>query len=69
MTMKKKIRLYVDTGFAGCRHEDFQDLPDDWEEMSEEEHQKYLDEEAAVFLQNCISFGAYVVDDTKQDMD
>ena len=58
-----KIRLCVETGFAGCEHVDFQDLPDDWEEMTEAEQNKYLDEAASDFMANHISYGAFVVDD------
>jgi hypothetical protein len=58
-----KIKIYVDTGFAGCRHVDFQDLPDDWEELSAEEREEYLDEAATDFRNNVINYGASVVDD------
>ena len=67
--MAQRIRLVIDTGFAGCQHEDFLDLPDDWETMSEEERQKYLDEEASDFLSNNINYSAYVVDDEETSKD
>ena len=58
-----KIRMIVETGFAGCSHVDFQELPDDWDQMTEKEQEKYLEEAAQDHMANHISFSAYVVDD------
>jgi hypothetical protein len=58
---KRRIRLWIDTGFAGEGHEDFIDLPEDWEEMSVNERRKFLDDEAQIFLSNRIDWGADVV--------
>lgn len=61
--MAKKIHLWVDTGFAGCKHEDVVDAPDDWDEMTEEAREEHLAEEARDFMANYIDYGARVEDE------
>lgn len=56
----RRIRVWVETGFAGCNHEDYYPLPDNWDQMSEQEQQEHLDELAYEFRGNCIEYGAYV---------
>ncbi|WP_447404525.1 DUF7167 family protein [Pseudomonas aeruginosa] len=56
-----KIKMYVDTGFAGCKHEDSIEIDKGyWESLSEEGKDEYLEELAQDFLGNHIDFGAYV---------
>ena len=56
-----KIKLYIDTGFAGCKHEDVAEVDRaEWEAMSDEDREKHLQEEARDFLANHIDYGAYV---------
>jgi len=59
----RRIKLWISTGFAGAKHVSYENLPDDWDDMTEKEQQEYLDEESIAYMQNCIEFGAYVVDD------
>jgi hypothetical protein len=58
-----KIKLYIEGKSEDCDHEAFEDLPDNWDAMSNEEKDNYLDEAAQGFLVNHVSYGAYVVDD------
>lgn len=61
MSSKVKINLYIGTGFAGCKYEDHEYVDrDEWEAMSEEEQQDYLDQAAQDFLANHIEWSAYV---------
>lgn len=46
----KKIKLFVDTGWAGCDHEEIVEVNDN---ITEEE----LDEMAEDFRSECISYG------------
>ena len=58
-----KIRKFVDSGFVGCKREDFEEYDDEeWAEMSEEERNEYLDEAANEFLHNNVDYDAYVVE-------
>lgn len=58
-----KIKLYVNTGCAGCKHIDYHDIPDDeWDEMTEKEREELLDELAQDYLVNHIDYGAFVVE-------
>lgn len=45
------------------RQKDYEELPDDWDNMSEEAKESYLNETAWNFLQNYADFGAVVEDD------
>lgn len=59
-----KIKLFVNTGFANCKHEDILEIDDqEWNEMTEEEREKYMDEAAGDFMNNYIEYGAYPVED------
>jgi hypothetical protein len=57
----RRIKLYIDTGFANASHVDYIDLPDGWDRMSDEDQEEYLEQEAQDFLGNHIGFGADVV--------
>lgn len=64
MSEKIKVKMYVHTGFANCKHEDeFEIDRDEWEEMDEKEREKYLDDVAQDYLGNCIDYGAYAEED------
>lgn len=61
---ERRIRVTCEVNFAGCDIEDaYHDLPDDWDEMSEREQEKYLTELAVEELSNHASSGACVVDE------
>lgn len=58
-----RIKMFIDTGFAGARHEDYTDFDDDiWAGMTEEAREKELDDIAQEYLVNHIECGAFVVD-------
>jgi hypothetical protein len=56
------IKLYVRTNLAGSEIEDLQDVPEDWDSMSLEEQDFYLNELADMHMQNNAEFGAYVIE-------
>lgn len=59
-----KIRRYVSMGLVGCRREDTIEIDDEeWSEMTQEERDTLLDEEAQGYANNHMDFGAYVVED------
>lgn len=61
MNDEVKIKLYIDTGFAGVVHEDELCVSrEEWDSMDEAEREEYLETAAQEFLQNKIDFGAYV---------
>lgn len=45
-----KLKMWIDTGFVGCKYEDELEVPDD---ITEDE----CEEEAKVFLHNNILYG------------
>lgn len=55
-----KIKLFASTSVAGSKVEDEIDTPDNWEEMTEEEREAYLDEAVQAFMSNVVDCGAYV---------
>ena len=57
-----RIKVWVETGYAGADHEDFEELPDGWEDMDEKEREAYLNEIATNYRDNVISCGARVVE-------
>lgn len=59
-----KIKLYVCTGFADCKHVDYHDIPDDeWDGMTQKEQEDLLDELAQDHMVNHIDYGAFVVEE------
>lgn len=59
-----KIKVYVNTGFAGCTHKDIWDYDDDeWNDLTEEEKQQELNQYAMDFMNTLIECGAHVVED------
>lgn len=61
--MGRKIRVTIYTGFVGANHVIDHDLPDDWDELSEEEKNAELDAFAEAERDSRIEFGAEVIDD------
>lgn len=59
----RKIKLTVHTGYVGADHEDYTGLPEDWDDWSEHEQDKFLEEERLEFLYSCCESYAEVVDD------
>ena len=58
--MARKIKMVVETGFAGCEHHGEMDLPDGWDKMNEKEQEAFLEEVARDHLSNTISYAAWV---------
>lgn len=61
MTDKRRIKCWVNTGFAVANKYEYLPLPDDWDAWSEEEQDEHLEAMASEFLCNCIQSGACVV--------
>lgn len=58
-----KIKLYVNTGFAGEGHSETVDVDDEfWNAMSKDEQEAFLDESAKECMFECIEFGAFAID-------
>lgn len=59
-----KIKMFVNTGFAGCTHNDVLEVDrTEWEAMNEKEQAEFLEQCASDFMSNYIEFGAYVDDE------
>lgn len=59
-----KIRLHVGTGFAGCSHDDYEEVSRElWNAMTDTEREYHLAEAANDFLANRIEWSAWVEDD------
>ena len=59
-----RIKLHVGTGFAGCNHSDYEEIPrKEWESMTEQDKEDYLSQAANDYLSNCIEWSAWVEDD------
>lgn len=53
-----KFLLYVETGFVGCRHEEEIEIDDEeYNDMTEEDRNKWLSESAQEFMFGCIEYG------------
>jgi hypothetical protein len=61
--MPKFIELSVSTGWANGTHVEQQELPDDWETLSEIEKEVLLDEMATDFLHEKCQGYAHVVEE------
>lgn len=63
-----RIKLCVNTGFAGSKHVDYIDIDDaEWDLLSEEERDKQLDLLAVEFMNNHIGCDAYVMEEDNDD--
>lgn len=61
-----RIKLYVGTGFAACQHEDIFEIESEvWENMTEDERDKLLDELAVDFRNNVIDCSAWVLEENE----
>jgi hypothetical protein len=58
-----KIKVTVNTGWAGCDHINYEDLPSDWESLTSKEKGNYLHESAQIMLNEHCQAYAEVVDD------
>lgn len=56
----RKIKVYVNTGFVNAKHEETFEVEDD---TTDEE----LDEMVEDFLNNCIEYGYYEVDENDHE--
>ena len=56
----RKVKLYVETGFVSCKHEEVVEVEDD---ITDEE----LDEMVQDFKNDCISCGWYDVEDEESE--
>lgn len=55
-----KIKMFISLSMHGCKIEDEEDLPPDWDEMTKEEQNQYLDDALAVFQQNYVDGAVWV---------
>ena len=58
-----RIELWVNTGFSGANHREEIEGPDDWETMTEEDKEEYLDMAARDYLFDRCECGARVIED------
>ena len=61
--MSRVIKLNVSTGWANCDHNEDLELPDDWDDWSEDEQNKFLNDVAVGFLFECCECSAWVEDE------
>ena len=59
----KCLKLVVSTGWANGDHVDYQELPDDWDEMSAEEQRNFIDDCARDYLFECCESYGEIVDE------
>ena len=62
MAKVKRIKVHVDTGFVNASHTDYWELPENWDEMTEKEKEKELDESAKDYKNEVIESYAEVVE-------
>lgn len=60
--MTRMIKTVVNTGFANATHIDYEELPDNWDEMTQEEQENHLEEFAQDAVSNSIDACASVVE-------
>lgn len=59
-----RIKLYVDTGFYGAKHEDVYEHPrSEWNEMTQQEREELLEELAVEFRNERVDCSAWVMED------
>lgn len=61
--MSRIIKINVSTGWANGDHNDEVELPDNWDDMSEDEQDSYLDGCAMDLLYNTCECSAWVEED------
>jgi nitrogen regulatory protein PII-like uncharacterized protein len=58
-----KIKITVETGFAGATHTDYDEVDrEDWDAMTKDEQEEYLDQAATDLRDNYVSCNAYVME-------
>lgn len=58
-----RIKITVDTGFANASHTDYEEVDrEEWDSMTKEEQEEYLDQAAIDLRDNHIDCNAYVVE-------
>lgn len=60
MSKPRRIKTSLSIGLSNAKKEDYQDLPDDWDDMSIEDQQDYLEEVAQNFASNYVDVSAWV---------
>lgn len=60
MSKSRRIKMNLGIGLGNAKQEDYQDLPDDWDDMSVEDQQNYLEEVARDFASNYVDVSAWV---------
>lgn len=55
------LKITIDTGFPGASYEDECELPANWDDMSEQEQEKYKDDSCDEAVFNYITASAEVV--------
>jgi hypothetical protein len=60
--MTKRIKVVVNTGYANANHEEIRELPEGWEEMTEEQKDALLQEVAVELLHESCECAAWVID-------
>ena len=58
--MSKVIKINVSTGWANGDYNEEIELPDKWDEFTEEEKEEFLNESAMDFLHECCEAAAWV---------
>ena len=61
--MAKIIKLYVSTGWANGDHKKDVELPENWDNFTDDEKEKFLNEVAMDYLHECCEATAWVEDD------
>jgi hypothetical protein len=58
-----KIKITVETGFANATHTDYDEVDrEDWDAMTKDEQEEYLDQAATDLRDNYVSCNAHVVE-------
>ena len=65
--MSKRIKMTVSTGWANGDHVDYEELPQFWDELSEEDKEGYLNTCATDYLNECCDSCAVLVDEDEDD--
>ena len=61
--MSRIIKLNVSTGWANCDYDEDLELPDDWDEWTEDARDKFLSDAAMDFMFECCECSAWVEDE------
>ena len=61
--MARRIKIVVETGYVNCDHIDYMEIPDNFDEWTDEEKEKLLNDLALDLLHEQVSCRAFVEDD------